>query len=63
MPSWAVEGSIVKRERFAHEGVNGKSGEVEKSVRTRMRAEDRGVRIFDEEGLRLVVERYWVQDA
>lgn len=63
VPSWAVEGTIVKRERFVHEGVNGKSGEVERSVRTRMRAEDRGVRVFDEEGLRLAGEKYWNEDV
>ena len=63
VPSWAMEGTIVKRERFVHEGVHGKTGEVERTVRTRMRAEDRGIRVFDEEGLRLVGEKYWNEHA
>jgi tRNA(His) guanylyltransferase len=59
VPRWAVEGCLVKREQFEHEGMNGKTGEVERTVRTRVRVEERGVKEFGEEGLRVVGERYW----
>jgi tRNA(His) guanylyltransferase len=59
VPKWAVEGCLMKRELCEHEGVNVKTGKVEKTVRTRTRVEERGVRVFDEAGLRLVRERYW----
>jgi tRNA(His) guanylyltransferase len=59
VPKWAVEGCLVKREQYEHEGVNLKTGEVEKTFRTRARVEERGVRVFGEEGLRLVTEKYW----
>ncbi|PSN73586.1 hypothetical protein BS50DRAFT_483429 [Corynespora cassiicola Philippines] len=59
VPKWALEGSLVKRERFEHDGVNGKTGEVEKTWRTRVKIVDRGVRVFDDEGLRLVGDRFW----
>ena len=59
VPGWAVEGCLVKRERVEHEGMNLKTGEVEKTERTRLRVEERGVRVFSKENLRLVTERYW----
>ncbi|KAF2642717.1 Thg1-domain-containing protein [Massarina eburnea CBS 473.64] len=59
VPKWAVEGSLMKREQFEHEGVNLKTGEREATTRTRTRVEDRGVTTFSEEGLRLVNEKYW----
>jgi tRNA(His) guanylyltransferase len=59
VPQWAVEGCLVKREQFEHEGVNLKTGEVERTQRTRTRVEEKGVRVFSEENLRLVTERYW----
>ncbi|KAF2130226.1 hypothetical protein P153DRAFT_356032 [Dothidotthia symphoricarpi CBS 119687] len=59
VPKWAVEGCLMKREQFEHEGVNLKTGETEKTFRTRTRVEERGVRIFSEENLRLVTEKYW----
>ncbi|CAO2655974.1 Nn.00g047770.m01.CDS01 [Neocucurbitaria sp. VM-36] len=59
VPKWAVEGCLVKKEQFEHEGVNLKTGEMEKTCRTRTRVEERGVRVFSEENLRLVTERYW----
>lgn len=59
VPKWAVEGSLMKREQFEHEGVNLKTGEREVTLRTRTRVEDRGVREFSEGNLRLVTERYW----
>jgi len=58
VPSWAVKGTIVKRELVEHKGLNQSTGKLEKTMRTRMRAVDRGVREFLEEGLRLVVENY-----
>ncbi|KAF2690086.1 hypothetical protein K458DRAFT_412918 [Lentithecium fluviatile CBS 122367] len=59
VPKWAVEGSLIKREQFEHEGVNLKSGEQEVTMRTRTRVEDRGVREFSEENLLLVTGKYW----
>jgi tRNA(His) guanylyltransferase len=59
VPRWAIEGCLVKREQFEHEGVNGKTGEVERTIRSRVRVEERGVREFGEEGLRIVGEKFW----
>jgi tRNA(His) guanylyltransferase len=59
VPKWAIEGCLVKREQVEHEGVNLKTGEVERTFRTRIRVEERGVRVFGEEGLRMVAEKYW----
>jgi tRNA(His) guanylyltransferase len=59
VPKWAVAGCLLKREQFEHEGLNMKTGEVEKTMRTRVRVEDRGIREFSEENLRLVEEKYW----
>lgn len=59
VPRWAVEGSLLKREQVEHEGVNKKTGQIEKTLRTRTRVEDRGVRTFSEENLRLVTDKYW----
>jgi tRNA(His) guanylyltransferase len=59
VPAWAVEGCLMKRERYEHEGLNPKTGKMEKAVRTRKRAVERGVRDFTEENLRLVTEKYW----
>ncbi|KAH7396535.1 tRNAHis guanylyltransferase-domain-containing protein [Phaeosphaeria sp. MPI-PUGE-AT-0046c] len=59
VPKWAIEGCLLKREQFEHEGVNGKTGEVEKTMRTRVRVEERGVREFNEENMRVVEEKYW----
>lgn len=59
VPKWALEGSLIKREQFEHEGVNLKTGETELTMRTRTRVEDRGVREFSEDNLRLITEKYW----
>ncbi|KAF1997371.1 hypothetical protein P154DRAFT_524868 [Amniculicola lignicola CBS 123094] len=59
VPGWAVEGCLMKREQFEHEGVNGKTGEREVTFRTRTRVEERGVRGFSDEGLSLIREKYW----
>lgn len=59
VPPWAVEGSLMKREQFEHEGVNLKTGEKEMTMRTRMKVEDRGVRDFSEDNLQLVTRKYW----
>ncbi|KAF1945347.1 Thg1-domain-containing protein [Clathrospora elynae] len=58
VPKWAIEGCLMKREQYEHEGVNLKTGHEEKTLRTRMRVEERGVRVFSEEGLRLVTEKF-----
>ncbi|KAF3048542.1 hypothetical protein E8E11_008630 [Didymella keratinophila] len=42
VPKWAIEGSLLKREQVEHDGVNKKTGQVEKTSRTRTRVEDRG---------------------
>ncbi|KAH4131372.1 hypothetical protein HBH47_015510 [Parastagonospora nodorum] len=59
VPKWAIEGCLIKREQVDHWGRNGKTGEMEMTFRARVRVEERGVREFGEEGLRLVQERYW----
>ncbi|CBX94334.1 hypothetical protein IAQ61_009958 [Plenodomus lingam] len=59
VPKWAIEGSLVKREQFEHQGVNPKTGLLERALRTRTRVEDRGVTAFSEEGLRLIRDKYW----
>jgi tRNA(His) guanylyltransferase len=59
VPKWAIEGCLVKREQVGHEGVNLKTRQKEKTLRTRIRVEDRGVKEFTDENLRLVTERFW----
>jgi tRNA(His) guanylyltransferase len=59
VPKWAVEGCLIKREQYEHEGVNAKTGQVEKTTRTRPKIEERGVRVFDEAGLKLITDKYW----
>ena len=59
VPKWAIEGSLLKREQVGHEGVNKKTGQVEKTLRTRTRVEDRGVTSYSAENLRLVTDKYW----
>lgn len=58
-PKWAIEGCLIKREQYEHEGLNLKTGAAEKTLRTRTRVEERGVRVFDDAGLKLVTEKYW----
>jgi tRNA(His) 5'-end guanylyltransferase len=59
VPKWAIEGCLLKREQYEHEGVNLKTGETEKTFRTRTRVEERGIQDFGDEGLQLVTGRYW----
>ena len=59
VPRWAIEGCLVKREKFEHSGINQKTGQTEVTWRTRTRVEERGVREWSEEGLRLVEEKFW----
>ncbi|OTA86388.1 glycoside hydrolase family 55 protein [Hypoxylon sp. CO27-5] len=59
VPRWAIEGCLVKRELYQHDGANPKTGQVETTSRTRTRAEERGIREFSAENLKLVTDRYW----
>jgi tRNA(His) guanylyltransferase len=59
VPKWAIEGCLMKREQYEHKGLNPKTGEMEKTYRARTRVEERGMRAFSEENLRLVTEKYW----
>ncbi|KAH7083401.1 tRNAHis guanylyltransferase-domain-containing protein [Paraphoma chrysanthemicola] len=59
VPKWAIEGCLIKREQFEHEGLNQKTGEVEKTFRTRTRVEERGIRDFSEENLKVITSKYW----
>lgn len=59
VPKWAVEGCLMKKEQYEHEGVNLKTREREKTFRTRTKVEERGVREFSEENLRLITGKYW----
>ena len=49
VPSWAVEGATVKKELFEDSGLNQKTEEAEKAVRTRTGEVDMGVTVFGEE--------------
>lgn len=59
VPRWALEGCLLKREQVEHEGVNLKTGRTEKTLRTRTRVEERGVRTFSAENVRLVTGKFW----
>lgn len=59
VPKWAIEGCLMKREQYEHEGLNPRTGEMEKTFRTRTRVEERGVRVFSDENLKLVTDKYW----
>ncbi|KAF3006631.1 hypothetical protein E8E13_007735 [Curvularia kusanoi] len=59
VPRWAIEGCLLKREQVQHEGVNLKTGKTEKTLRTRTRVEERGVRTFSPENLKLVTDKFW----
>jgi len=59
VPSWAPEGSLVKRELYEVEGLNKATGEAELATRTRIKVADRGITAFSDENLKLVVDRYW----
>ncbi|KAI2610761.1 glycoside hydrolase family 55 protein [Hypoxylon fragiforme] len=59
VPRWALEGSIIKRELYQHEGRNPQTGQLMTTTRTRTRIEDRGVKEFSTENLRIVTTRFW----
>jgi tRNA(His) guanylyltransferase len=59
VPKWAIEGCLMKREQFEHEGLNLKTSQKEMTMRTRVRVEERGIREFSEEGLRIVGDKFW----
>lgn len=59
VPKWAIEGCLVKRELYQYDDTNPKTGQVETTSRTRTRVEERGIREFSAENLKLVTERYW----
>lgn len=59
VPRWALEGCLLKREQVEHEGVNLKTGRTEKTLRTRTRVEERGLRTFSAENVRLVTGKFW----
>ncbi|KAI5928594.1 tRNAHis guanylyltransferase-domain-containing protein [Camillea tinctor] len=63
VPRWAVEGCLVKRERYRHEGFNPKTGRMEATTRTRIRVEERGVKEFSAENIRLITDKYWPGDG
>ena len=59
VPKWAIEGCLIKREQYEHEGVNPKTRMTERTLRTRTKVEQRGVRVFNEEAIKIVTEKYW----
>ncbi|KAL7623623.1 hypothetical protein AAE478_005175 [Parahypoxylon ruwenzoriense] len=59
VPRWAVEGCLVKRELYQRRNLNPKTGQMDTMMRTRVRAEEGGIRQFSTGDLRLVIERYW----
>ncbi|KAJ7455293.1 tRNAHis guanylyltransferase-domain-containing protein [Mycena galericulata] len=58
-PSWARNGTTVKREQYEGTGVDGITGQEVRTTRTRMRAEDIPWWEFNERNLALVTERLW----
>jgi tRNA(His) guanylyltransferase len=50
---------MVKKEQYKFEGRDEKTGQLQKTVRTRTRAVDSGVTEFSEVNLSLVIEKYW----
>jgi tRNA(His) guanylyltransferase len=62
-PSWAQAGTLVKRKLVEIEGLNPKTGETERAIRTRMLEVDRGVLEYSEENLKLVTDKYWSDSA
>jgi tRNA(His) guanylyltransferase len=58
VPSWAVQGTMVKKEQYEFEGRNKKTEQLEKTLRTRTRAVDSGLTEFPEANLSLVIEKY-----
>lgn len=62
VPSWALRGSIVKRNLVKMQGVDQKTGESVTVLRTRTRCEDRGIMEFSEENMALVRDKYWPED-
>ncbi|KAJ6576680.1 tRNAHis guanylyltransferase-domain-containing protein [Mycena vulgaris] len=61
-PSWARNGTTVKRELYEGTGIDGLTGAEVKMTRTRMRSEDIPWWEFNERNLALVTERYWDGD-
>jgi tRNA(His) guanylyltransferase len=59
VPNWAVERSMVTKERSQYEGKSPKTGKVELTARTRMTIVDRGIGEFSEENLRLITDKFW----
>jgi tRNA(His) guanylyltransferase len=58
-PSWAQAGTLVKRKLVEIEGLNPRTGQAEKAIRTRILEMDRGVMEYSEENLKLVTDKYW----
>lgn len=59
VPSWAIEGTTVKKELFEHKGFNRKTGRTVKTAEVRLRAVDKGVREFSDENLKMMTALYW----
>ncbi|KAH7135981.1 tRNAHis guanylyltransferase-domain-containing protein [Dendryphion nanum] len=59
VPKWALQGCLLKREQFEHQGHNPKTGLREATLRVRTRVEYRGVTEFNDKNLRLVTDKYW----
>ncbi|KAF2224633.1 tRNAHis guanylyltransferase-domain-containing protein [Elsinoe ampelina] len=59
VPRWAVEGCLLKRQQVEQECINHKTGAKEISTRTAIGVEERGVRDFTPENLKLVTDKFW----
>jgi tRNA(His) guanylyltransferase len=59
VPKWAIEGCLIKREQYQHEGVDPRTGGKETTLRTRAKVVDRGVREFSADNLKLVTDKFW----
>lgn len=58
-PAWVQFGTSIKKEQYEHIGVNPRTGQEEKTMRMRPRAEDLEIKEFSEKLLETVVQKYW----
>lgn len=58
-PAWVQYGTSVKKEQYEHFGINPKSGQLEKTMRMKHRAEDLEIGEFSKEMVETMVRKYW----
>lgn len=58
-PAWVQFGTSIRKEQYEHIGVDPRTGQEEKTMRMRPRAEDLEMKDFSGESLRTIVRKYW----